>query len=341
MDTREPDEPLNAGPESQPDPSRSRINLLTGDPIFYCPLDLHWPRLLPEIARSQLSASARPEFRFNPRYHCQTSVPEPEVWSERMQMIQYSDELPVCWVSHPLLNYPEAYWPSPGMLDLLHRLSSGETTLESLDDECFSLLCAAHVLVLADEDYRDQREALQAHWRMRLAQEGYLHIPSLISPLQIAALREYTRQRRTSSPMQSQDDDYTRRQFKIFDPMMRFWHQHLQSVLSPLVDCKLIPSYSMISYYEDTKLKSHKDRDPCIWNVSVQLDSEPPSAEGAPWPLWLETKHGPTAIPLQAGDALVYRGREIEHWRDPLPPNRRETVLLFHFVDEQYQGPLW
>lgn len=337
-------EPAPAAPDGQSGQTGPTRTDLDGNPLFYCPLDLHWPRLLPETTRSQihqLSPGARAAFCFNPRLHCQQDVPDMPAWHQRMQRVRFSDELPICWIPHPLLNYPEAYWPTPDMLELLQQLASGDKPLASLDDECFSLLSAAHVLVLDEEDYAEQRQALQAHWRARLSQEQYLHIPGLLSPLQIAALREYTRQMRHSAELSQQDDDYTRRNYKFLDQVLTFWHQHLLKIMTPLVDAQLRPSYNVISYYEDTHLNRHKDREPCIWNVSIQLDTDPPNAEGAPWPIWLETRHGPTAIPLQAGDALIYRGRDMEHWREALPPGRRETVLLFHFVDEHYQGPLY
>jgi hypothetical protein len=317
------------------------VSATTGEPMFYCRLGVKWPELLARNGRTQISPSQREAFQFNPRFHCQEQVPDLAAWQKRMATIGYSPELPVCWIPHPLLGYPEAYWPTPRMLSLIHQIASGALPLSELDDDCFALLSAAHILVLPEAEYSEQRQALQAHWRNLLATERYLHIPNLFSPLQVAALRDYTRERRRSNSLQWQDDDYTRRIYKVFDPVGAFWHQHLLSVLSPLTEVKLRPSYNVISYYEDTQLVAHTDREPCIWNVSVQLDTLPASAEALPWPLWLETQHGNQAIILQAGDGLIYKGREMKHWRDPMPSNRQETVMLFHFVDEAYEGELY
>lgn len=309
---------------------------------FRCELGQHWPRLLPLSDRSQMPASVaeRAEYVFNRRLHCQLEVNDAHAWEQRMRAIAYAPALPVIWVEHPLWGYPEAYWPDAPMLALLQALASGQKDIASLDPDCFELLSTAHALVLDDAEQAEQREALFAHWQARLAQEGYLHLPKLISPLQVAALREYTRQRRRLGPLQHEDSRCCKRVFRVYDQVINFWHQHLLRVLRQVTGEALRSSYNVISYYEDTALSRHKDRDPCIWNVSLALDTQPAAAEGAPWAFWLETVHGPTPILLQAGDALLYRGREMPHWREPLPPDRQETVLLFHFVDEAYRGSL-
>ncbi|HEY9840772.1 MAG TPA: hypothetical protein V6D23_09980 [Candidatus Obscuribacterales bacterium] len=310
---------------------------------FRCGYNVHWPPLLPLAARSQLVVppALREGFRLNPRFHCQESVADAADWAERMALIGYSQDLPVCWVPHPLFGYPEAYWPEPELMTLIQQLAQGHRSVQDLDEECFELLSAGHLLVLDDESYSEQMHALNHHWRSRLAHEHYLHIPNLISPLQVAALRAYTRQRRVLGPLQHEDDAYTRRSYRFNDPVIKFWHQHLLGVLKGLAPEPVRSSYSVISFYEDTALAPHTDREPCIWNISIQLDTEPVAAEAVPWPLFLATRHGDTPILLQAGDALIYRGREMRHWREPLPPGRQETVLLFHFVDEAYEGQLW
>jgi hypothetical protein len=36
-----------------------------------------------------------------------------------------------------------------------------------------------------------------------------------------------------------------------------------------------------------------------------------------PWPLWIEGPLGRAAVELGPGDALLYRGIECAHWREP------------------------
>jgi hypothetical protein len=56
-----------------------------------------------------------------------------------------------------------------------------------------------------------------------------------------------------------------------------------------------------------------------------------------PWPLWLRDTDGKAfAAILRPGDALVYRGIELEHWREPYTGEKLSQVFL-HYVDRN--GP--
>jgi hypothetical protein len=49
----------------------------------------------------------------------------------------------------------------------------------------------------------------------------------------------------------------------------------------------------------------------------------------------------PVAADLAVGDFLLYRGRELVHYRDELPAEHRSTSLLFLYVPDGYSGQLW
>jgi hypothetical protein len=66
--------------------------------------------------------------------------------------------------------------------------------------------------------------------------------------------------------------------------------------------------------------------------VSLNIGQEPPIA----WPLWMRGSSGPQAVALQPGDAVLYRGMELEHWREPYEGVRAAQVFL-HYVDRD--GP--
>ena len=50
-----------------------------------------------------------------------------------------------------------------------------------------------------------------------------------------------------------------------------------------------------------------------------------------PWPLIIEDEK----ILQEVGDILIYRGCEVEHWRDPLVTEERNyyVQLFAHYVD--------
>lgn len=96
---------------------------------------------------------------------------------------------------------------------------------------------------------------------------------------------------------------------------------------------KLFPTYSYFRVYKKgDALAKHKDRPSCEISLSICLGYE---AE-EPWPLWIETPVGVSSIGLQPGDALLYRGMECAHWREPMIGERAAQVFL-HYVDQN--GP--
>ena len=96
---------------------------------------------------------------------------------------------------------------------------------------------------------------------------------------------------------------------------------------------RLSPTYSYFRVYKrgDTLVK-HTDRPSCEISLTLCLGYE---AEG-PWPLLLENRDGVSSIELEPGDALLYRGIECTHWREPFGGERAAQVFL-HYVDQN--GP--
>jgi len=59
-----------------------------------------------------------------------------------------------------------------------------------------------------------------------------------------------------------------------------------------------------------------------------------------PWPLWFESPRGKRSVVLAPGDAVLFRGCELPHWRDAAPPGQLSTMLLFHYVPVTFTGTL-
>jgi hypothetical protein len=113
--------------------------------------------------------------------------------------------------------------------------------------------------------------------------------------------------------------------------------EHLLERLRPDVEAasgrRLFPTYSYLRLYKTgNALRKHRDRPACEISLSLAIGQEPAAA----WPLWLQGTSGPIAVDLQPGDAALYRGIELEHWRDPYPGDRLAQVFL-HYVDQD--GP--
>jgi hypothetical protein len=93
---------------------------------------------------------------------------------------------------------------------------------------------------------------------------------------------------------------------------------------------KLTETYSYARIYKKgDELKKHKDRYSCEISTTLNLG-------GDDWSIFLEPsgeegKEG-IEVKLEAGDMLMYRGCELEHWRKPFEGKDCGQVFL-HYND--------
>ena len=117
------------------------------------------------------------------------------------------------------------------------------------------------------------------------------------------------------------------------DPLMEYVLKGVQPRVEELCGLKLYPTYSFFRLYRHgSTLRHHRDRPSCEISVSVNLG---PRLE-KPWPLWISGPQGTQAVELAPGEALLYRGIECEHWREPFDGEELAQVF-FHYVDQD--GP--
>ena len=115
-------------------------------------------------------------------------------------------------------------------------------------------------------------------------------------------------------------------------------------IMEKTTKLKLHPTYSYARLYKTGDiLKRHKDRFSCEISTTLNLG-------GDPWPIHLEPKKN-VGIPdgkkitvnsnnkgilvnLKPGDMLVYRGMELEHWREEFQGDNCAQVFL-HYNDQK------
>tara|TARA_A100001388_G_scaffold88430_1_gene63939 strand:- start:84 stop:692 length:609 start_codon:yes stop_codon:yes gene_type:complete len=106
--------------------------------------------------------------------------------------------------------------------------------------------------------------------------------------------------------------------------------EKLTEPMSKETGLNLIPTYSYARIYKKGDvLKRHKDRYSCEVSMTMNLG-------GDPWPIYLEpsgeTDKEGIKIDLEPGDALIYRGCEVEHWREAFEGENCGQVFL-HYND--------
>ena len=136
------------------------------------------------------------------------------------------------------------------------------------------------------------------------------------------------------------DNSFRRREEKpgcrdrYADTLMESILLHLQPTMEQITGLSLFPTYSYLRIYETAAvLVRHKDRHACEISASLTLGYDAPE----PWPLWLDTNEEPRSIRLNRGDMLVYKGRDLAHWRQRFD-GKYWIQAFFHYVDAN--GPL-
>ena len=120
----------------------------------------------------------------------------------------------------------------------------------------------------------------------------------------------------------------------------------VKPIMEKETSLKLIENYSYARIYKKGDvLHRHKDRFSCEISTTLNLG-------GDIWPIFLEpnSKHGKIIegkyvsdntkgikIILNPGDMLVYRGNELEHWREPFEGEDCAQVFL-HYNNEKTEN---
>ena len=104
---------------------------------------------------------------------------------------------------------------------------------------------------------------------------------------------------------------------------------------------KLFPTYSYARLYnsQDEELKVHRDRPACEISASLTLDFE-----GDVWPIFMganEDKSNATEVKMEIGDAVMYRGCDIYHWREAYKEGKWQAQVFLHYVDQNGPHAEW
>ena len=99
--------------------------------------------------------------------------------------------------------------------------------------------------------------------------------------------------------------------------------------IEKITNKKLYPSYSYGRiYYKGAELVQHVDRRSCEYSVTMTIDMD-----SAPWDIhFIDREKITRSISLSVGDMCVYKGAELQHWREPYQGNRQLQAFL-HYVE--------
>lgn len=120
------------------------------------------------------------------------------------------------------------------------------------------------------------------------------------------------------------------------DPLMQIFLKKKKNIIEKNLNLELDETYTFWRCYTyNATLEKHTDRPSCELSASIHIDSD-----GTKWPIFM----GGEPVELNPGDAVIYSGCNIEHWREPFEGDYH-IQTFFHYVNAngpyaQYKGDM-
>lgn len=123
---------------------------------------------------------------------------------------------------------------------------------------------------------------------------------------------------------------------KYADPAMESLLLHLHKLMEKHTELSLFPTYSFYRVYrKGDELVAHKDRESCEISCTLSFNFSYDNSKYN-WPIFMDG----TPCSMEPGDLVIYKGCELEHWREKFsPPKNNDWHVqgFFHYVDQN--GP--
>ena len=309
-----------------------------------CFLDEPPSPLIPRrLRRDHADAAPEGELHVNASFrYAPHGEPPDEI--RRVTMDGLLGATPVAWIEDAGTGIWTPFWARGEWLEILASLQPGRPAPAALPPGIRRTLADVHVLVPPDGE-RQRRQAWEpivSDAAARFQRHGYAIVRDLLHPVLLGALRRYYRGLVAGGRLPRGDDQVAERYRLHSEPVAMFFHPQLATLLGRVAGEPVRPSYLYFaSYPAGSALPRHVDRLQCEFSISLLVDYSPEPDGPSGWPLFLEHPDlpgGVVAADLGIGDAILYRGRELLHYRDPLPDGHQSSSLFFHYVREDFAG---
>lgn len=323
-------------------------------PLFACLLDeVEFNEFNDDVS----SLIVDPTFRFE-SFNFANLLP----WIHELHL---SPHKPSAWIKQPVTEIEIGYWFEKDQAEAVSKFTAGEKLPFDLDNDFLSKLVACGLLTTPEILAEKERERFAAieKAKIKYQKDKYAVLHELLPAEQMKAMRRFYRQYVAEGFMPF-DDFQSKRYYQHNEPLAGYFHQQLARLMSLVIGEEVIPSYVYAaSYINKADLKPHTDRAQCEFSISFQVDYFPePENHLSPWGLFVAEPDSPnidalknssnefpanseaedknTAVYLASGDGLIYKGRELIHYRYPLTEGHQSTSLFFHYVPKDFDGNL-
>lgn len=180
-----------------------------------------------------------------------------------------------------------------------------------------------------DEEYTNSIKSFE--------KDGYVKIPCFLPLEAVDMITQYTLFQAMNNPDSPGDGQVPGTFSQYSDSLMETLLQSYKHELEMYVGRELIPTYSYYRVYKPGDvLEDHKDRPACELSATVTLgykyNGKDPNYR---WPLHVYVDGKKRVLNCEMGDAIMYKGCEVEHGRDKFNtgPFSYQVQVFLHYVD--------
>lgn len=162
------------------------------------------------------------------------------------------------------------------------------------------------------------------------AKKGYVVIRNLVAEPEVARLYQHTLD---SMPRGNFKDKQVNGSPSFYqDKQMVVLHQKILNQIEAITETKLFATFCFNRVYrKGAILRTHKDRRACEIAVTLNLGQQ-----GELWDLWLmDNDENANRVALAPGDAIIYQGSRLNHWRGKLENADYVSQVLFFFINQK------
>lgn len=158
-------------------------------------------------------------------------------------------------------------------------------------------------------------------------QKGFATVQKMVCEPQLTEYYQYALDNTASGDLQDRQAPGSPSFYH--DQKFAILHNTLLINLEQLTALKLLPTYCYYrTYRKGARLSQHTDRPACEISMTINI-----GRQGEPWGFHLidydkEVHH----ILLEPGDAVIYRGCDLIHWREELVHADFVTQVFMHYV---------
>lgn len=254
---------------------------------------------------------------------------------------RFACEQPVVWTRDPFTQALRPYWVERQQARWFAALAPGEPPPPAVPALLARLRRAGIVAstaehLAAEQQGATRREALAAAF----AERGYCVVPGVLAPAHTRALAQYYRALVAAGGWRGGDAQVARRHGWHNESVARFFQHQLTGFIGALVGEPACASYAYVSLYQrGARLAPHVDRKQCEYTLSLVIEEQ--GGRSCDWPLHFLAGPAASAVTLNVGDAVLFRGHDLPHWREaPACESLSLSTLLFHYVPADFAETL-